>query len=180
MKTVLLLTLILLLGVTMTIAQGYNGAIGIFADPGGNSVYLSGAPGVRTYYFLHVNAVGATASQWAAPHPSCMTATRLADVPVFAINLGNTETGVTIGYGACKTGSFHIMTVMYQVTAATDCCFWSVVADPNLPSGRIEIPDCEFNLTYGSGGQGIINPNPTCTGPIEDTTWGGVKALYSE
>jgi hypothetical protein len=37
-------------------------------------------------------------------------------------------------------------------------------------------------MSYGTGGQGIVNMNPTCpcNVPTEDTTWGQVKALYTE
>jgi FlgD Ig-like domain len=139
-----------------------NGYIGVFADNAGLSCNLPGSAGAVYYYFVHVNALGATASQWAAPKPSCLTGTRLADLPVFAINLGTTETGITIGYGSCKVGTFLIMTALYEVTSATDCCPFSVVADPYLASGRIEVPDCDFNLTYGEGLTGIVNSNPTC------------------
>jgi len=178
MKKALLLTLVLMLGATMAFAQ--NGSIGVFADPAGASCNLSGAAGMLYVYFVHVNALGATASQWAAPAPTCMTATRLADLPVFAINLGNTAAGITIGYGVCKTGSFHIITALYQtIIGPTACCRWSVVADPSLPSGKIEIPDCDFNLSYGTGGQALVGSMcPTCNVPLEDTTWGQMKALY--
>jgi len=111
-----------------------------------------------------------------------MVASRLADLGVFAINLGTTSGGITIGYGTCKTGTFHIMTALYSVVSAGTCCRWSVIADPNLPSGKIEIPDCAFDLTYGTGGQGIVNMTGACpcNVPTEETTWGQVKALYTE
>jgi hypothetical protein len=180
MKKTLLLTVVLVLGATMAFAQ--NGSIGIFADNAGLNCNLPGAPGIANYYFVHVNAVGATGSQWAAPAPACFSAVRLADLAVFAVNLGNTTAGITIGYGICKTGTFHIMTALYQVLAApTQCCRWTVVADPSLSSGKIEIPDCAFLLTYGTGGQGLVGTMcPTCNVPTEDTTWGQVKALYTE
>ena len=181
MKKTLLLTVVLVLGATMAFAQ--NGSIGIFADNQGTNCNLPFAAGIQNYYFVHVNAVGASGSQWAAPAPTCLSAVRLADLAVFAVNLGNTTAGITIGYGICKVGTFHIMTALYQVLApASACCRWSVVADPSLSSGKIEIPDCLFNLTYGTGGQGILNSNPTCNCnvPTEDTTWGQVKALYTE
>jgi hypothetical protein len=138
-----------------------NGSIGIFADNAGLDCNLPGS-GTVTYYFVHVNAIGATASQWAAPKPACLTGTRLADLPVFAINLGNTEEGITVGYGLCKVGTFHIMSAMYQVTNASDCCYFSVIPDPNLESGHIEIPDCLFNLTYGDGQAGVVNSTSDC------------------
>jgi hypothetical protein len=182
MKRVVLLAIATLFAASMAFAAT-NGSIGIFADPAGTNCNLPGTPGIAYYYFVHVNAIGATASEWAAPAPSCMTAVRLADLGVFAINLGTTSGGITIGYGTCKTGTFHIMTALYQVVMApTPCCRWLVVADPNLPSGKIEIPDCAFLMAYGTGGQGIVNMtvNCPCNVPTQETTWGQVKALYTE
>lgn len=127
MNKVLLLTFVLVLGASMAFAQ--NGSIGIFADNAGANCNISSAPGLLYVYFVHVNAVAATASQWAAPAPLCMTAVHLADQPYFEV-LGNSATGIVVPYGVCKTGTFHMMTALYQVTAAEACCRWSVVADP--------------------------------------------------
>jgi hypothetical protein len=182
MRKTLLLACVLVLAATMAWAQVPNGSIGIFADNGGVSCNLPSTGSVM-YYFVHVNAVGATASQWAAPKPACLNGTRITDIAVFAINFGNTNDGITIGYPTCKTGTFHIMTVMYSVTTADPCCYFSVVADPNLASGKIEIPDCDYNMQYGTGGQGILNssvPTCDCNVPTESTTWGQMKALYAE
>jgi hypothetical protein len=181
MRKTLLLMVVLMLGATMALAQAPNGSIGIFFDNGGASCNLPSS-GTVMYYFVHVNALGATASQWAAPKPACLNGLRLADIPVFAINIGNTNDGVTVGYPACKTGTFHIMTVMYSVTDATACCYFKVIPDPFLPSGKIEVPDCDFNMTYGTSGEGILNYGPTCNCnvPVESTTWGQMKALYTE
>ena len=181
MRKTLLLTLVLVLGATMAFAQ--NGSIGVFADNTGTSCSLPGS-GTVSYYFVHVNAIGATASQWAAPKPACLTGTRLADIPVFAVNFGTSEAGITVGYGTCSVGTFHILTALYSVTSAENCCYFSVIPDPNLESGKIEIPECapDFNMSYGTSGQGIINSGLTCdcNVPTEDTTWGQVKALYTE
>jgi hypothetical protein len=182
MKTVLSLTLVRLLGATVAFAQ-QNGTIGIFADAAGTDCKLPGSPGLLYVYFVHANAVGATGSQWAAPPPACLTGTRIADTPKFAVTIGCTACGITIGYGQCMSGTFHIMTAVYQVISAPTCCRWFVGSDPNVSSGKIEIPDCDFNMTYGSGGEGILNANSTCCcdcGHSEDTTWGQMKATYGD
>lgn len=181
MSKSLLLALVLVLSATVALAQAPNGSIGIFADNGALSCNL---PSTATsyFYFCHVNAIGATASQWAAPKPDCLTGSRLADLPVFAINLGTTEAGITIGYGTCKTGTFHIITALYSVVSVTPCCYFPVIPDPNLSSGKIEIPDCNFDMTYGTSGQGILSSLVTCDCdvPAQETTWGQVKALYTD
>ena len=179
MNKVLSLTIAVLMFATMAYAQ--NGSIGIFASDAGTSCNIAITSPLLYVYFVHVNAVAATSSQWAAPHPPCMSATRLADFPPWEV-MGDTETGVAIGYGSCKTGTFLLMSSLYHVTAAEPCCYWSVVADPHVASGKIEIVDCDFEMTYGTGGQGIVNAAESCNCnvPNEDTTWGQVKALYAE
>ena len=181
MSKLLLFTCALMLGACMASAQIHNGSIAIFAD---NSTFnpsycLSATPGPLYVYFLHINSHGAIGSQWAAPAPPCLSAVHVADLPVFAVTIGNTASGVIISYATCKTGWFHIMTVLYEVASVGTCCHWSVIPDPSLPSGRIEIPDCDYNMTYGTGGQGIFDTNPTCCStPTDETTWGKVKAVY--
>jgi hypothetical protein len=183
MKTALLLTLVLALGATVAFAQWWeNGDIGIFADAAGMDCNLSDAPGLLNVYFLHVNATGAVHSQWAAPHPACLSAEHMSDVSAFPVHIGDTETGIIVGYDTCKIGTF-LMTATYNVLApASECCRWLVVPDPSVPSGKIEIGDCSFWWEYPPGGQAIINSTPdcTCSVPTEDTTWGQVKALYAE
>jgi len=184
MRNALIFVVVLMLSGTSAYAQTvYNGSIGIFADDSTTdpSWCLSAAPGVLYVYFLHTNAHGATTSQWAAPPPACLTAVHLADLPVFTVTVGNTESGICIGYGMCKTGWFHIMTAVYQVTSVGQCCDWHVVADPNLPSGRIAVLDCDSNLDYGNGWMAIFDTNPSCCStPNDESTWGKVKALYVE
>ena len=159
-----------------------GGNIGVFADDAGTSCNLSDAPGVLSVYFLCLGAIDATASQWAAPHPTCLHAEHISDVCAFPIYIGDTETGIIVGYPTCKVGTFLIVTATYNVLeSATECCRWSVVPDPSLPSGKIETVDCFFMVHYPPGGQAVVNATPecTCSVPTEDTTWGKLKALYA-
>jgi len=183
MNKVLLLTFVLMLGATMAFAQA--GSIGIYSDETGTNCNLTATPGLVFYYFLHVNTTGARVSAWAAPVPTCFPAVYLGyfTEDPFWFCLGDPETGIAISYGGeCTVGTFVILKAIYNVLEpATDCCLWSVGPHPRF--GRIEGSDCDFNLILPTGGQGIINSNPTCpcgAVPTEDTTWGQVKALYSE
>lgn len=203
MRKLLILLCFIVFGVSS--AFGQNGAIGIFGDPQGMTPCMSDVgPGTRYFYILHLYSIGATGSQFAAPEPWCLRGQHLANIPVFPVVLGDPEYGVTIGYGTCKTGSFLILTMLYQMTGVTpNCCCWSVIPDPNVSSGQIEISDCDFNLSYGTGGLAIINStvdcqcfacmSPACleafyaqkTGcllptPSDESTWGRVKALYTD
>jgi len=187
-------------------AFGQNGAIGVFADQAGTDPcgLADKAPGVKNYYVVHVYALGATASQFMARAPWCLRGQHLADITPFPVVFGSSQYGIAINYGSCRTGSFPILTMVFLTTGLTpDCCCWDVTPDPAVPSGRIEVADCDYNLTYGTGGRGIINStvdcqcfvcaSPAClqafyaqrTGcllpvPADEDTWGRVKQLYSD
>jgi hypothetical protein len=94
---------------------------------------------------------------------------------------------VSIGYGSCRVGSIHVQTMNFFAMGNTPpCCHYWVRPDPAAPSNQVEVVDCNNSLLYATGGLGFINPGPGCTCgypcpvPVEETTWGRVKAVYSE
>lgn len=183
MKKALLLTLVLMLAASMAFAQG--GSIGVFSDAGGSSCNLTdAAPGLLSFYVVHVLTPGATASQFSAPMPACMLgASYLSDTGIFPVTIGSSQTGVAIGYGACLAAPIHCLTINYFGGGlTTPCCYYGVYPDPNLTSGNIEVVDCTENLITATGGVGIINPDGTCQCdvPTQDTTWGKVKSIFAE
>ncbi len=183
MKKMALLTIAMLCVASLVFAQG--GSIGAFGDMGGTDCYITdAAPGLLSIYIVHVNVPGATACQFAAPTPACMTAaTYLSDSSPFAVVIGSSQTGVAIGYGGCFTGPIHVLTIQYFASGMTaPCCYFDVVPDPYLPSGQIEVVDCVENLIYATGQSGLVNADGSCECgvPTQDTTWGQMKALYSE
>jgi len=186
MKRIVIFGLLQLFSASLALASWdlEAGDIGIFADNAGTTCNLSGAPGLLNVYFLCVGAIDATSSEWAAPHPACLTAEHISDSSPQPIFLGDTETGISVGYGTCKTGTFLIMMATYNVlTPATVCCYWPVGPDPRFSgSGKIETSDCGFMMHFPPGGQAVVNATSgcTCSVPVEDTSWGRVKALYAE
>ncbi len=183
MKKAALLTIAMLCVASLVFAQG--GSIGVFGDPGGTDCnIIDAAPALLSVYVVHVNVPGATASQFAAPAPACMaSASYLSDGSVFPVTIGNSQTGVAIGYGACYAGPVHILTINFFGSGLTTaCCYYEVVPDPLVASGQIEVVDCVENLLFATGGIGIVNADGTCfcDVPTQDTTWGQVKSLYSE
>jgi len=165
-----------------------GGSIGIYADPAGVDCNIRDVPsGLMTVYIVHTNTAGATASQFSAPKPACMTgATWLSDTAVFPVTLGNSQTGVTVGYGSCRAEPIHVLTMNYLVTdPSQSCCMYRVLPDPGLGSGKVEVVDCAFNLQYGTGNTSTVNANSSCLCglesviPTEQTTWGHMKALYA-
>ena len=182
MKKMALLTIAMLCVASLVFAQG--GSIGIFGDVGGTDCNMfDNVPGLANYYVVHVNTPGATASQFAAPTPSCLLATFLSSSSPFPVAIGNILTGIAIGYGACFTGPIHVATVQYFAQGLTGpCCYYPIVPDFAIASGQIEVVDCVENLVFATGGIGIVNPDGSCqcNVPTQDTTWGQMKALYSE
>ncbi|MEJ2720017.1 MAG: BACON domain-containing carbohydrate-binding protein [bacterium] len=150
-------------------AVAQNGAICLFADPAGTDCSLTDdGPGMLTVYVVHMLTPGALASQFSAPMPLCMTgATWLSDTPVFPVTIGDSQTGVSVGYGTCQAAPIHILTINYQVSGATetDCAYW-VQTDPTLE--HIETVDCDLNMVYANPGRIYLNSDFGCT--CEETT----------
>jgi len=181
MKKALLLTLVLVC--SATVAFGQAGTIGLYADPAGADCHIPDVvAGLGTVYVVHTNTAGATASQFAAPLPSCYIGVYLSDTAIFPVTIGSSQTGVAIGYGACYGSPIDILHIsLFNQALTGPCCAWSVVPDPNVVSGQIEVVDCVNALLFGNGFTSYINGNDNCpcTVATEETTWGAVKSIYS-
>jgi hypothetical protein len=110
--------------------------------------------------------------------------TYLSDTVWFAV--GNSQNGIAVGYGSCLTGSIFVMMINYFVQGTSEaCCVYPVLPYPNaVPGGAILVQDCDYNLVFGVGLAATVNGNSSCPCgypvPVEETTWGGVKALYGD
>ncbi len=200
-----LLAAFLLVSFAAGTLHGQAGSIGIFADPQGLNCDLADTPpaGLKMYYVVHVYTTGATAAQFSAPKPHCMTGTWLSDTNVFPVVVGNTQTGISVGYGACKVSPIHVLTMNFFAMGTTpSCCLYWACPDPYNPSHQIEVSDCSFFVRYATGGVGVINATPVCSCswcaspecvealyrtssncwsvPVEEMTWGRIKTLYAE
>jgi len=181
MKKALLISLVLVFGAGMAFAQG--GSIGIFADPAGLNCNLGDVAGLTQYYIVHVNSAGATACQFSAPKPACFTATYLADTGIFAVTVGSSQTGVSIGYGMCRQSPLHVLTLSYFTNGMTpSCCYYPVLEHPTATPPGLLVVNCAEQLIPATGGKGIIKSGAgcNCNVPVEETTWGQVKSLYNE
>ena len=138
MKKALLLTIVLMLGASMAFAG--TGSIGIFADNAGVSCNLSDpGAGLTQYFIVHVNAVSVSASQYSAPKPACFTSTYLSDTNAFPVTVGSSQTGVSVGYGSCRTSPILLQTLSYFTSGTTPvCCYYPVLADPNAVPATLQ------------------------------------------
>jgi len=179
MRKGLLLTVVLMLGAGMAFAQG--GTFGLYGDNAGTSCWLNDkTPGLTPYYVVHLNTTAASAAEFAAPKPSCLLATWLSDTSVFPVTVGGSQTGVSIGYGSCRAAPIHILTLNFFTQGMTGaCCLYRVL--PHPVNGGPWMVDCASNQLPAGTNIAVVNGNATCTCeivPADDTTWGGVKALY--
>jgi hypothetical protein len=156
-------------------------SIGIFADIGAadcNAYDI--APAVLKFYVVHVRNLAADAAWFSAPQPSCFSsAVHLSDTPVFPVTNGSSQTGVEVHYGSCRVSSTHLLTIEYFVQGLTgSCCYYPV--GPHPDHGDIMVKNCGAELNVATGGEAIINPTAecTCSTPVQETTWGRIKAMY--
>jgi hypothetical protein len=181
MKRVVFLAIATLFVASLAFAQA--GSIGIFGDPAGTNCNLAAmTQGLGAYYVVHTNTPGAVGCEYSAPKPACMTlAQYLSDTNAFPVTIGNSQTGVSVGYGVCRQAPILVQTISYFILGPNPmCCRYYVL--PHPINGGPNMVDCADNLLIATGGQGIVNSDPTChcDVPVQDTTWGQVKALYTE
>lgn len=188
MKRLLLMTLVLMLGAGAALAQG--GRIGIFSDATGtNCAVTDAAPGLLSVYIVHIGTAGATAVQYMAAKPAAMTASYLSDTNPFGVTIGNSQTGVSVGYGTCRNGNIHCQTMSFFGSGTTPACtIYEVKCDPlgtnKCAGGLIDYVDCDFVELTLHGQSGVVNSTGACTCPMivadEENSWGQIKALFSE
>jgi hypothetical protein len=169
----------------------HGGVIGLYADMGASSCELyDTSPRLMQIYVIHSPAMAASACDFAAPVPSCMTgATWIGDAPAFpAPVIGNSQTGISIGYGTCRTGPLHILTINVMVQGTSEpCCPFKVIPATSWDLNVIEVTDCMIvpNLLRADGRGAVVNPNGGCscgnlTVDLEETTWGHIKSVFGD
>ena len=176
---------ILAIAVAASPALAQVGDISAYADGAGTSCNIvDTAPGIITVNILHKHTVGGTASQWAVVlgGGATLTFTGLQAAPGMLM-LGAPPTDVSISYGGCVVGDFLIATVGYFGAGTSPACsFISFAAAPTSPiPGEVAMVECDFEtLSVVPTGQANINPNASCQCDVavNETTWGGIKALY--
>ena len=181
----LLSMLLVLAGATICAGD----TLGVYADNGGTSCNIVDYfAGIRPVYVVHTSYGGATASQFVAPRPACWTgAVWIGDSTPYCagVGCGDSQTGITLVYGACKIGAIHVLTISYFVQGSSQsCCLYPLLPHPGSSGGQVEVADCDFNAGVAIGLVATVNADATCPCgypvPVEETTWGRVKSLYGE
>ena len=175
MKRSLLLAVIVVFAASQAFAFG--GSIGLFASPAGASCALLQGP-VTQPTMLHIDSDGTTGSQYQALVPTCAGLVHLADLLNFAVSVGNTQQGLSVGYGACdNTGSVNIGSMFTQMTVpTTGCCTWSVGLHPGFPDPTAVSTTCATPIGEepAAGGSAILSVNTgvcPCNIANQESTW---------
>ena len=186
MKRILLTLTILALWVGVASAQNSPaGSIGLFDDKGGaNCNVFDMTPGFFSIEVVHVFHLGATAVEFAAVWPGCNGGTvHVGDTPrPIGVTIGNSQTGVSVGYGQCVPFTASALTMNFfniGVNSET-CCTYSVGVHPG--TGVVTMVDCGQVLRVPTTGSANINPDSGCMCDIatHETTWGHIKAIYGQ
>jgi hypothetical protein len=181
MKIVILATIVTLLVANAAVAQ-LGGNLAVYADPLALSCDLQDfVPMICEYYVVHMLTPGVSSSQFMVEtnHQGLF----LTEFSPFPIVIGDSRNGIVIAYGACFSGQIHILTMTYFCQGLTPPCGeMSVVGHPTAnPPGLLAV-DCNNQLVPAQGYTSYINNDGTCSCispiPVQETTWGQVKALY--
>lgn len=185
---ILLGVIVVLAGGVVTPARGQAGEINVFVDSLYSRCWYSETnegPGIVTLYVVHQRTPAATGCRFVLQKSSRLDWEYVGESSAYAVT-GETRTGVTVAYGSCLASNVLIMKVSYYAPYLSSgwCRTIQALPDPAAPSGAIEVYDCNGNVLVGSGQPLLVNPYLTCEViwcnvlPIDDATWGRVKALY--
>jgi hypothetical protein len=171
-------------------ASAQFGVIGVYTDQMASGCEIAdGGQGVVNLYVVHTLGAGATAVQFKLQPSAGFGATFIGDTYPFELYLGNSQTGISIAYGDCLSGTVVVLGVTYLFLGSSDTCSYiDVVGDPaevNYPGEPI-VADClpmfERAVHPIQGTRFMVNPDQICRCvlpvPVRESTWGQIKALY--
>lgn len=163
-------------------AVAQTDVIGLYSDQSYNDCTLSdGSARMVSVYVVHESSMGGMASQFRLSAGSGANLSYVGETTPYTIVVGNTQSGITVGYGTCQRGDVLVVTVNYFASGTSSACSYiRVVPDPISANGTIEIVDCSFYASEGIGSKLVINPDGTCECGLssEETSWGRIKAQY--
>lgn len=158
--------------------------LGFYGDAAGTVgvVYDQGPGALDIYVVVHNNdpVVAAGTVRFAAVPPPCFQGVYVGEISNYVVAEGNSQTGAWVWFLECSPGAYHVMTVSFAVQGLTSQCCW-FEPQPVPGADRVEATDCSLGTLDWLSTEGLwINPNNplTCTFPVEESTWGAVKALY--
>jgi hypothetical protein len=169
----------LLLSAVLTTSAQADDHIRIYGDEYGSTCVLAlRTPGPVSSYVVHKVQwlSGTTGSRWKVSDTSTLTATSASSPFTF---FGDPYTDLSVGYGGCRTGIIHIMTLTHVWSGQPVSCGRLTLGPPPV-STTVLTTDCDYAVQPAKGGVFYFDSgnHPCCPEPTETTSWGAVKALY--
>jgi len=185
MKILAILTLVLALGLPGPASPNPLpwARVGFYGNAEGtvHAVYDAG-PGTLDIYVVLRNyeaSVGSGSVRFSAVPPPCFEAVYVGETSSYTV-IGDSQTGARVWHMMCFPGVYLLMTISFTVQGGTwDCCWFEPQPFPG--ESQVYATDCSLSGSEWIDTEGLwVNPNNpmTCTAPVEETTWGAIKAMY--
>jgi hypothetical protein len=154
--------------------------LGVYGNASGSEPVWQ-VPGLVQFsiYIVHSSATDVAGSEFAAPLPDCADGLiYLFDEPRWPATIGNSQTGVSVNYGACQDSPVHVLTInVFALGTTPDCCHYPILPYPQ--TGEVRVMDCNGNWHVEATPPTFINGYPwVCDAPTGGNTWRGIKSLY--
>ena len=186
MKPLVLASIVILISATVAVAQP-GGNIAVYADTNAISCDLTDiGVTICQYHIVHMfipNGVTSSSFKIDTNHQGVY----LGYINKFIGVIGDPLTGTLVTYGECLSLPTHILTITYLCQGLTPPCgYMSVVGNPNAIPPGLKATDCgsleDRVVIDAQGYTSYINNDGSCPCmspiPVQETTWGQVKALY--
>ena len=156
------------------------GRIAIFSDEAlTDSTLVDSSSRIVDIYIAHVDCFGGvTGSEFKTQPDGGFAGVWLNETsPWWPYVLGTSPEGVSIAYASCVTADIFLIKAVYWLPGiSSPCSGLSVVGHPDR-NGYMVCTGCNFvDLPCDAPGSLRVN----CPVPVEETTWGRVKALYRD
>lgn len=151
------------------------GTIAIFSDATlTDPTLVDDVPRMVDIYIAHLDFGGVTGSEFRTEADAGFTGVWLSETsPWSPYVIGTSPTGVAIAYAQCVMSDIIVIKATYLLTGTSaPCSRLRVVPSPG--HDLVVCSGCHF--VDGPCGAGSLAVS--CPVPVEETTWGRVKALY--
>ncbi len=140
----------------------FPGTVTLSANSTGTSCGIVDGFGLVSVYVVHSYTTGAAGCRFSAPLPNCWTgATWISDSNAFRDVEGNSQTGVTVYYGTCRSAPILVMTILvFSTGSSRPCCPYFVFRDASIPLYGSDVVTCSMDEVATLGGGTLVNAVP--------------------
>jgi hypothetical protein len=153
------LIILLLLALARSAVAQFPGTITLSANDTGTSCGVEDRFGLVSVYVVHAYTTGALGCRFSAPLPDCwIGATWLSDTNAFPYVNGNSQTGVSVAYGTCRSAPILVMTIfVFSIGSAQPCCPYFVFRDSSTSLYGAHVVTCAMDTVSTIGGGTLVN-----------------------